>query len=160
MWLEYTHCSFAIIFMPSSTGPVTLPFKYCLVGAPCGGASLGIVVTGSGCCDVARLVTSLPFVLRLGVPMRGGAGLVMPIAGLYCALSLALVLHLGTRCKSYIWSIWRAITHDGVLHVVQQRRLRDCWWCDGGLDGSVESLCRCILGSRGFDWCSFLVLRR
>jgi hypothetical protein len=45
------------------------------VGAPWGGASAGIVETGSGCCEAARDDASGPFSLRTGVPVRGGAGL-------------------------------------------------------------------------------------
>lgn len=69
------YCSFASSFIPSITGPVTLLFRYCLVGAPCGGASFGIVGAGSGCWEAAREVESWPFVLREGVPTRGGIGL-------------------------------------------------------------------------------------
>ena len=57
------------------SGPVTLLFRYCLVGAPCGGASLGIVGVGSGCWDVAREFVSLPLTLREGVPTLAGIGL-------------------------------------------------------------------------------------
>lgn len=64
--------------MPSRRTVVTLEFRYCLVGAPCGGASLGIVGAGSGCCDVALEVASLP--LRDGVPVLAGAGLAAFVA--------------------------------------------------------------------------------
>lgn len=60
--------------MPSSTAPVTLEFRYCLVGAPWGGASGGMVKPGSGCCDAARELASCPLV-RSGVLVRAGAGL-------------------------------------------------------------------------------------
>lgn len=55
---------------------VTLELRYCLVGAPCGGASFGIagIGAGSGCWDVALEATSVPLV-RDGVPVLGGAGL-------------------------------------------------------------------------------------
>jgi hypothetical protein len=59
--------------MPSNNTPVTLPLRYCLAGAPCGGAWLGIV-GGSGCKEAA-LEVSFPFAMRDGVPTRGGAGL-------------------------------------------------------------------------------------
>jgi hypothetical protein len=75
-----THCSFAICFIPSNSTPVTFPFKYCLVGAPCGGASFGIEATGSGCWLVAREVTSLPFKFLEGVPVLWGAGLAAFVA--------------------------------------------------------------------------------
>ena len=60
--------------MPSSTAPVTLEFRYCLVGAPWSGASGGMVKPGSGCCDAARELVSCPLV-RSGVLVRAGAGL-------------------------------------------------------------------------------------
>lgn len=68
-----TYCSLANSFIPSNNTPVTLPLRYCLVGAPCGGASFGIVGAGSGCCEVALEFTS-PFVFRDGVPILAGAG--------------------------------------------------------------------------------------
>jgi hypothetical protein len=42
--------------MPSSKLAVTLLFRYCLAGAPCGGACAGMVGTGvlSGCAEAAR----------------------------------------------------------------------------------------------------------
>lgn len=61
--------------MPSSSGPTTLVFKYCLVGAPCGGASLGMVAAVSGCKEAALEDASLPLVRRLGVPNLPGIGL-------------------------------------------------------------------------------------
>ena len=60
--------------MPSNKTLVTLELRYCRAGAPCGGASFGIAGAGSGCCEVALEVTSLPLV-RDGVPVLGGAGL-------------------------------------------------------------------------------------
>lgn len=69
-----TDCSFANCFIPSSRTVVTLELRYCLVGAPCGGASLGIAGAGSGCCEVALEAPSVPF-MRDGVPILGGAGL-------------------------------------------------------------------------------------
>ena len=61
--------------MPSSNTPVTLEFRYCRVGAPCGGASAGIAEAESGCWEAARDDTSGPFSRRTGVPVLGGAGL-------------------------------------------------------------------------------------
>jgi hypothetical protein len=61
--------------MPSRSTPVTLEFRYCRVGAPCGGASAGIAAIGSGCCEAARDDTSGPFSRRTGVPVLGGTGL-------------------------------------------------------------------------------------
>ena len=78
-----THCSFATIFMPSSRGPVTLELMYWRTGAPCTGASAGIVkpgTPGSGCALVARdPVPPSPLAagvgtFRIGVEVRAGVG--------------------------------------------------------------------------------------
>lgn len=90
---DRTYWSFAICFIPSSRTPVTFPFKYFLVGAPCGGASLGMVGAGSGCCEVALEVESWPLVFRTGVPVRRGAGLgafvIAPTAGDYTGVRIS-----------------------------------------------------------------------
>lgn len=52
---------------------MTLLFRYWRVGAPWGGASLGMVKPGSGCCE-ADLEPESPLVLRIGVPVRAGIG--------------------------------------------------------------------------------------
>jgi hypothetical protein len=71
-----THCSLAIIFMPSSKGPVTLMLRYLRILSPCGCASTGTAKPGSGCCDAALELPSWPLMPLLGVPVRaGGAGL-------------------------------------------------------------------------------------
>jgi hypothetical protein len=61
--------------MPSKSTPVTFELRYCRAGAPCAGASAGIVETGSGCWEAAREDVSGPFSRRIGVPVRRGAGL-------------------------------------------------------------------------------------
>ena len=111
------HCSFDNCFMPSSRTPVTFPLRYCLIGAPCGGASFGIVGAGSGCCEVAREVASLPFKLREGVPVLAGRGLgafVAPgaTAGDKGCCQLITGVRLGpiTYCRS----IRSAVTHGNV----------------------------------------------
>lgn len=60
--------------MPSSNTPVTLVFKYLLVGSPCAGASEGMANPGSGCNDAALEPWA-------GVPVRAGAGLGARLAG-------------------------------------------------------------------------------
>lgn len=62
---DYTYCSIASLFIPSSKTPVTLSFKYRLAGAPCGAALDGIGA-GSG--------AATPLVLRTGVDVRGTSG--------------------------------------------------------------------------------------
>jgi hypothetical protein len=57
---------------------VTFSLRYFRTGAPCAGASEGIVKPVSGCADAAReLVRSgspLVVELRIGVPTRAGTG--------------------------------------------------------------------------------------
>jgi hypothetical protein len=76
-------------FIPSSSGPVTFPLMYCRTGAPCTGASAGIVTgvgPASGCVLPAREpgVAPSPFVaavLRMGVEVRAGVGLAAATKG-------------------------------------------------------------------------------
>jgi hypothetical protein len=61
--------------MPSSNVAVTLLLRYCRVGAPCGGASVGMAEPVSGCKEAAREVASFPLAFWTGVLVRGGIGL-------------------------------------------------------------------------------------
>jgi hypothetical protein len=82
---------------------VTLLLRYCRAGAPCGGASAGMVNPGSGCADAARdawpvVVSCAPMVVRSGVPVRPppppaldvGAGLAA-LCGACCVAAVAAV---------------------------------------------------------------------